>query len=436
MPVEMGREYLETRPLRNYSEKLGVCILAAGLAKRLEPISGIIAKGAFPLGGRIPIIELLVRKFVAAGIPNIAMNLHRVPESIRSYFGDGGRFLANIVYVNEKVPSGTLGGAIKMLRALQHKGFHPERVLVPSGDIVSGVGMEQLQEMIAQHRKRRAAITMMLAPIPWHRRGDFGTVVLDGTPAGKDVAPGTYARIVDFVEKDPDSPSNENNASHYLIETDFLLELEAYLTPADPGVEEACYDFGKHIFPGLKGRIPYLKSLTRRQSDLYGYEPGTLWFDVGNKRDYLTVNNIVLNGQIKVQLPYTRYPWGWMGEQVEIDFSRVTIRPPVIIGNRCTIFPGAEIGPNVVLGDGWTCHKGARLKDAVLWPYYNFKLSSDERRPRVSRITEVREGVVVDTSIIVGGVIVSDIVDKVVDLSPDGDLDIRSIDWVPQGPRI
>ena len=60
MPVEMGRKYLDTRPLRNHSEKLGVCILAAGLAKRLEPISGIIAKGAFPLGGRIPIIELLV----------------------------------------------------------------------------------------------------------------------------------------------------------------------------------------------------------------------------------------------------------------------------------------------------------------------------------------------------------------------------------------
>jgi NDP-sugar pyrophosphorylase family protein len=436
MPIEMGQEYLETRPLRNCSQKVGVCILAAGLATRLEPISRVIAKGAFPLGGRIPIIELWVRKFVAAGISNIAMNLHRVPESIRSYFGDGSRFVADIVYADEQVPSGTLGGAIKMLRALEQKGFHPERVFIPSGDIVSGIGMEHLQEMMAQHTKNGAAVTVMLAPIPSHRRADFGTVILEGTPAGQDVSPGTYARILDFVEKDPDSPSNENNASHYLIETDFLRELERYLTPAESQIEEACYDFGKHVFPGMKGRITHLQSLSRRQHDLYGYEPGTLWFDVGSKRDYLKVNTVVLNDEIDVQVPYTRYPWGWMGEEVAIDLGRVTIKPPVIIGNRCTVLPGAEIGPNVVLGDGWTCHKGAQLKDAVLWPHYNFRGAGDERGLPASATREVRDGVVVDTSIIVGGVIVSDTVGKVVDVSLDGALEIRSIDWVPTGPRI
>src|SRR5262249_21191 len=109
-----------------------------------------------------------------------------------------------------------------------------------------------------------------------------------------------------------------------------------------------------------------------------------------------------------------------------IDFGRVMINPPVVIGNNCTIFPGAEIGPNVVLGDGWTCHKRAKIKDAVLWPYYNCSTSVNDLNPRMSRIREVREGVVIDTAIIVGGIITSDIIGKVVDLSQDGDLDIRS----------
>jgi NDP-sugar pyrophosphorylase family protein len=367
----------------------------------------------------------------------MAMNLHRVPESIRRHFGDGKRFLADIVYVEEKIPSGTLGGAIKMVRALQRQGFYPEKVFIPSGDIVSGVGMEHLEKMIVEHTKHGAAVTMMLAPIPWERREDFGTAVLEGIPAGKDVAPGTYARIRDFLEKDPNSPSNENNASHYLVETDFLLELEPYLTPADLGIKEACYDFGKHVFMGMKGRVPYLEFLTRRQNDIYGYEPGTIWFDVGNKRDYLEVNKTVLNGEIELELPYTRYPWGWMGEHVEIDFSQITINPPVVIGNNCTIFSGAEIGPNVVLGDGWTCHKRAKIKDAVLWPYYNYSTALNDLNPRMSRIREVREGIVIDTAIIVGGIITSDIIGKVIDLSPDpdGDLDIRNIDWIPAGPR-
>src|SRR5262245_55903587 len=99
MPVEMSAGFLECRPLHARSTDTAVCILAAGLAKRLEPISDVIAKPAFPLAGRTPIVELWVRKFVDAGLPTMAMNLHRVPESIRGYFGDGKRFLADITYV-------------------------------------------------------------------------------------------------------------------------------------------------------------------------------------------------------------------------------------------------------------------------------------------------------------------------------------------------
>ena len=212
-------------------------------------------------------------------------------------------------------------------------------------------------------------------------------------------------------------------------------ELEPYVTPALPGIDGPCYDFGKHVFMGMKGRVPHLEFLTRRKNDLYGYEPGTIWFDVGNKRDYLDVNKFVLNGDIDLNLPYTQHPWGWIGENVEIDFSRVTVNPPVVIGNNCTIFPEAEVGPNVVLGDGWTCHRRTKVKNAVLWPHYDFSGSSVDLTPRISRIREIREGVAVDTAIIVGGIITSDIRGKTVVPLPSGDLDIRSIDWVPDGSR-
>ncbi|MEW6737095.1 MAG: NDP-sugar synthase [Acidobacteriota bacterium] len=433
MAIEMGDKYINTRPLRQYNAKVAVCILAAGIAKRLEPISEVIAKPAFPLGGQIPIAELWVRKFVDAGINKMVMNLHRVPESIRGYFGNGRRFLAEITYVYEQIPSGTLGGVIKMVRALQAEGYYPERVFVPSGDIVSKIGAEHLEVMLNEHSKRGAAITLMLAPVPWERRGDFGTAILEGVPAGKEVTAGTYARILDFVEKDPNSPSNVNNASNYLIETDFLLQLEPYLSEAKVSVKEPCYDFGKHVFMGMKGKVAHLEFLTRWKNDIYGYEPGTFWFDVGNKRDYLEVNKAVLNNEIQLDLSYTRYPWGWMGDNVEVDFDKVIINAPVIIGNNCTIFPAAEIGPNVVLGDGWTCHKGARIKDAVLWQYYNYDAA--DLNTRMDRVREVREGVVVDTAIIVGGIITSDIKEKTVDLLSDGELNISSIDWVPAGPR-
>ncbi len=411
------------------SSKLGVCMLAAGIAKRLEPISAIIAKPAFPLAGRIPIAELWVRKFVEAGVPTLSMNLHRVPESIRGYFGDGAAFGADITYVYEPEPSGTLGGAIKMVRALQQKGLHPQRVFIPSGDIVSEIGEEQLQEMVQRHVKSGAAFTVMLAPVPWERRVDYGTVVLEGIAPNLDVAPGTYARIDGFLEKVADSPSNENNASNYLVETDFLLELEPYLTEAKVGVEEPCYDFGKHVLTGMTGKVPHLGFLARRGRDLYGYEPGRLWFDVGQKRDYLEVNRAALDGAIGLELPYRKTEWGWMGEGVQMQIDRVTIEPPVIIGDRCTIAPGAVIGPYACISEGWEVKERARIRDAVLWPHYHCSgIAADAA-------SEVGEGVVVDTAIVAGGRIRSDLREQTAHPQADGQLQVTDIDWAPGGER-
>lgn len=415
--------------LAEQRDKVGVCILAAGIAKRLEPISAIIAKPAFPLGGRVAIAELWVRRFVEAGVTKMAMNLHRVPESIRSHFGTGESFGAEITYVDEASPSGTLGGALKMVRALQKRGFYPERVFIPSGDIVSAIGVEHLETMLGRHLEKKAAFSLMLAPIPWERRKDFGTVVLEGIAPNRDVAAGTFARVVEFMEKVPQSPSNENNASNYLIETDFLLELEPYLTEAKVGLDKPCYDFGKHVLMGITGKVPHLDFLTKRNSDLYGYEPGVPWFDVGNKRDYLAVNRAVLKGEIAIDLPYQKTAWGWVGKSVDIDPSKVSIEGPVLIGDGCSIGDGAVLGPNTVIGDGWKIGANAKIRESVLWPYYGFGT------PVIKRILEVTEGSSVDTAILVGGRIAGDIKEKTVHAAPDGAPQVSAIDWVPSGER-
>jgi UDP-3-O-[3-hydroxymyristoyl] glucosamine N-acyltransferase len=121
-----------------------------------------------------------------------------------------------------------------------------------------------------------------------------------------------------------------------------------------------------------------------------------------------------------------------MGEQVEIDFNHVVIRPPVVIGHRCTILPGAEIGPHAVLGDGWICHSGARIRDAVLWGRHGHYANGSAS---ATAVRAVSENVVVDTSIVVGGVISQDVYGQTVDVLPDGTLDVRDLDWVPSGPR-
>ena len=63
-------------------------VLTAGLATRLRPLSHIRAKAALPVAGR-PLIERIAAQLAAAGIRDLVLNLHHLPQTITSVTGDG-----------------------------------------------------------------------------------------------------------------------------------------------------------------------------------------------------------------------------------------------------------------------------------------------------------------------------------------------------------
>jgi mannose-1-phosphate guanylyltransferase/phosphomannomutase len=430
--------------------KLKVAILAAGLGTRMDPLTvHHIPKPMFPLGGSTPMLELWVRKAVDAGITQISMNLSVLKDTIKSYFRDGARFGASIEYIEEGIPSGTLGGICKQTlgknvkRVSQNEEvaniaeFSGTTVIVPSGDIVTNFSTAMLEEMYEIHRKKGAALSMLLTPVPLKRRAEFGTVVLESP----ETSPGFITksgRIVNFFEKDPNSPSNLNNASVYIIEKDLLKILDPLRTEAKMGIEGAFYDFGKHVFPAMLGKIDYVS--LPKDCVLWGLEYDGLWFDVGRKADYLTVNKSVLDEAIPIDIPYERFPWGYLGTNVAIDFSKVKIIPPVIIGNDCVIERDAEIGPYAIIGDGWTIERKARIRNSVLWKRYSFTNDKGITIPASERKIvdrhEVRKGVTIDESIVVGGTIEKNLFRKTVDVLESGEIKVLPINWVPKVPRI
>jgi mannose-1-phosphate guanylyltransferase / phosphomannomutase len=422
-------------------------ILAAGLGKRMDPLtSRHLPKPLFPLGGKVPMAEVWVRRFVDSGITDVSMNLCVHKEAIKRYFGDGSRFGADITYVEEETPSGTLGGVCKQALGERAKilpgesgvrapEFRGSTLIVPSGDIVTDFGAAMLEEMYELHRRAGAAFTVVLVPVPWDRRKDFGTVVLDSIEE-RSGALSKSGRIREFREKDPDSPSNLNNASIYMIETGLLRALDHLRTPASPHVEDPFYDFGKHVFPAMLGRLPHVR--LPQDYLLWGVEYDGSWFDVGQKRDYLRVSEHLLDGDLEVDLPYEKQPWGYLGSNVQVDFAKVRIVPPVVLGNDCIVAPGATLGPYAVIGDGWKLEEDVTVRHSVLWERYPFidgglEASAEERRSVDAHV--VRRGVTVEESIVAGGDLVADAREQTVDVLADGRLEALSIDWVPSGPR-
>ena len=94
--------------------KIKLAVLAAGLGKRMDPLTAHhLPKPMFPIGGSVPMAEIWVRRSIKSGITDISMNLCVLSNTIKNYFKDGARFGANIAYVEEDTPSGTLGGVCK-----------------------------------------------------------------------------------------------------------------------------------------------------------------------------------------------------------------------------------------------------------------------------------------------------------------------------------
>ena len=450
MPIHFDKSFWDnTWTHRNgINGDLGCAILAAGLGRRLDPLTTrYLPKPMFPLGGKIPMAEIWVRRMVESGIRGISMNLCVLSETIKRHFQDGCKFGCSITYVEEEQPSGTLGGVCKQAlgskakrlpgeKSIKLEPFKGSTLIVPSGDIVSHFGPELLEEMYVIHKRAGAAFTVVLVPVPWERRKDFGTAVLRRPESKKGIV-SKSGRIKEFIEKDPNSPSNLSNASIYMVEVGLLRHLDPLRTEARTDIPEPFYDFGKHVLPALLGKLPYIS--IPKQTILWGIQYNGKWFDVGQKRDYLRVNECLLNGELNVPLPYEKLPWGYLGTDVAIEFGKVKIVPPVVIGNNCIIEAGATIGPYAVVGDGWIIEKGATVRNSVLWePYPCFDDTGKEDSPTKRRLVdrhEIRRNVTVKESIIAGGTIESDVIEKTVEVSSDGKLRALSIDYVPKGPR-
>ena len=307
-------------------------------------------------------------------------------------------------------------------------------MLVPSGDIVTNLDPALLEELCEIHRSRGAALTLLVTPIPPERRKDFGTAVIPN-PEKRSGPLSLSGRVARFAEKDPSSPSLLNNASVYLIERELLQQLDSRRTRID--APEPFYDFGKHVFPALLDQTPD-PALGGGKYPVFAVQYDGMWFDVGNKRDYLAVHRSLLDGDVAVPPAYEPLAWGQLGSGVEMDLNRVEIHAPVIIGHGCRIEPGAQLGPYAVIGDGWTVRSGARVRDSVLWERYPFhtrdgRTLSLEQRAAVDRhevgAVEIRQ------SIVAGGTIDVDVIEKTAQVLEDGTLELLSIDWVPEGPR-
>ncbi len=105
-------------------------LLAAGLGKRLRPLTNKTPKPLIKVAGK-PLIEYHLENLKSAGFKEVIINLSHLGEMIEEHLGDGSRFNLEIDYSREgPQPLETAGGIINALPLLGSKPF-----LVMNADI-------------------------------------------------------------------------------------------------------------------------------------------------------------------------------------------------------------------------------------------------------------------------------------------------------------
>ena len=146
---------------------LPAVVMAGGYGKRLLPLTESVPKPMLPVGDR-PLLELIIQQLHRAGIRDVNLTTHYLPESILNHFGTGKDFGVSLNYSKEDHPMGTAGGLKLMKR--------PESsFLVINGDILTGL---PFQEMLMYHRKHGADLTVGVRK--YDMQVPFGVVECDG----------------------------------------------------------------------------------------------------------------------------------------------------------------------------------------------------------------------------------------------------------------
>ncbi|NKB33510.1 MAG: NTP transferase domain-containing protein [Pseudomonadales bacterium] len=139
-------------------------ILAAGLGKRMQPLTADIPKPLLKVGEKT-LIECQIERLIVGGVTGVVINHFYLGGMIEDALGDGSQLGIDIQYSKEAIRLETAGGIIKSLPKLKDDSF-----IVVNADIWTDFDFSRLQPIDG---KDRIAHLVLVENAEHHPHGDF-----------------------------------------------------------------------------------------------------------------------------------------------------------------------------------------------------------------------------------------------------------------------
>ncbi|MBI2476843.1 glucose-1-phosphate thymidylyltransferase [Candidatus Uhrbacteria bacterium] len=295
-------------------------IAAGGHGTRLRPITWTINKHLIPMRNE-PMIFNAIKKIVAAGIQDIAINVNPGDQEIREACGDGSRFGARFVYIEQ------LGGAIGIGHIV-----HNAREFIGDDDVLFYLGdnivLGSLDRFVARFQNDKLDCCLAFSRVADPKR--FGVAAFD-----------KKGNLTGFVEKPEIPPSQLAVTGIYLYKMGAHLEAFQHIKREDSNRNEF--------------EITHINDWLLKNGYRVGYEEITGWWkDTGRPEDLLEGNQLLLN-EMSI-------------EEAVIDHT-VTIDATSRVQGRVRIGAGSVVGPNVLVRGPVIIGENTHVAKAFIGPH-------------------------------------------------------------------
>lgn len=297
-------------------------ILVGGRGTRLRPLTIGTPKPMLPTANH-PFLQHLLARIKAAGITHVVMSTSFKAEIFEEYFGDGSDMGLEIEYVVEDTALGTGGGIRNVYGHLRH-----DTVMVFNGDILSGM---DLGGILDTHHSKDADLTMHLLNVRDPRA--FGCVPTDAD-----------GRVLEFLEKTEDPPTNQINAGCYVFKKDLIATIP----------ENRVVSVERETFPGV----------LEEGYKVFGHVDNSYWRDMGRPDDFVRGSSDLVRG-----IAHSPLLEGKTGESL-VDPS-AGVAGGVLLLSGTSVGRGSEIGAGcrldgTVIFDGVTIEPGAHIANSII----------------------------------------------------------------------
>ncbi|MFO0831064.1 MAG: nucleotidyltransferase family protein [Phycisphaerales bacterium] len=215
------------KPTPRDNSRVHVLLTAAGVGSRLRPLTDTLPKCLIPIAGR-PLLDYWFDAFRRAGIREVLINTHHLPEQVGAYIA--AKNATGHFHVRETYEPTLLGSAGTITA---NRAFVPEdaEALIVYSDNLSDI---DLAKFLGYHRSHDDPFTMLLFRAQFPEKSGIA-----------EVAGGSSGKVLTFVEKPRQPRSNLANAGVYAMSGACWHEIASW----------NAFDIGFDVLPRLVGRM-------------------------------------------------------------------------------------------------------------------------------------------------------------------------------------